>query len=502
MTKAELHQQAAAQIEEQTARERLLSAAVDSSDDAIILQKLDGTIIAWNRAAEQLFEYPAEDAMGRTTEFIAPPERHDELYGILEKLRKGEPIKHFETVRVSRAGRRIDVSLSISPVRLPDGTLIGSAKIARDVTARKAEDERFRLAIEASPDGMLMTDAMGIIQLINAETERLFGYDRDELVGQQIDMLLPERARAAHAGSRAAFIADPSARRMGAGRDLFARRKDGTEFPVEVGLNPFKTRDGLMVLAALIDITERKKAEDAIAAFTEDLKRSNAELEEFAYIAAHDLQEPLRMVASYTELLASRYAGQLDERADKYIHYAVDGAKRMKGLINDLLTYSRVGSQGKPLGAVDTERVLQLVIQQMKVLIGEASAQVVFDDALPPVMADDVQLGQLFQNLIGNAIKFRSDDAPHITITASRQGALWEFAVADNGIGMAPEHAGRIFQMFQRLHERGRYEGSGIGLAVSKKIVERHGGRIWFESELGKGTTFHFTLKAVPGGSA
>ena len=208
------------------------------------------------------------------------------------------------------------------------------------------------------------------------------------------------------------------------------------------------------------------------------------------------------MVASYTELLASRYAGQLDERADKYIHYAVDGAKRMKGLINDLLTYSRVGSQGKPLGAVDTERVLQLVIQQMKVLIGEASAQVVFDDALPPVMADDVQLGQLFQNLIGNAIKFRSDDAPHITITASRQGALWEFAVADNGIGMAPEHAGRIFQMFQRLHERGRYEGSGIGLAVSKKIVERHGGRIWFESELGKGTTFHFTLKAVPGGSA
>ena len=228
-----------------------------------------------------------------------------------------------------------------------------------------------------------------------------------------------------------------------------------------------------------------------------ELRRSNAELEQFAHIASHDLQEPLRMVANFTELLAQRYKGQLDERADKYIHYAVDGAHRMQGLVNDLLAFSRVGAQGKPLQAISTQTVVTGVLQSMQHAIDEAAA-VIECQNLPPVMGDAVQLNQLFQNLIGNALKFRSPGTVRIVVTALREADMWLFSVRDNGIGMDMRYAERVFQMFQRLHERGKYDGSGIGLAIAKRIVERHEGAIRFESAAGAGTTFFFTLKAVP----
>ena len=241
--------------------------------------------------------------------------------------------------------------------------------------------------------------------------------------------------------------------------------------------------------ATLIYITERKRRDD-------ELRRSNADLEQFAYIASHDLQEPLRMVASYTELLEERYKGRLDERADKYIFYAVDGAKRMQRLVADLLAFSRVGSQGKPLKPVDTAAVLAEVLRVLGPRLREAGADVQAD-TLPPVMADEDQLYQLLQNLVGNALKFRSEAPPCIRISAVREGDAWRFAVADNGIGIEPQYSERIFQMFQRLHERGRYEGSGIGLSIVKRILERHGGRIWLQSTPGQGSTFFFTLPAL-----
>jgi PAS domain S-box-containing protein len=354
----------------------------------------------------------------------------------------------------------------------------------------KAE-ERFRLVVEAAPNAMLMADRNGRIVLLNRKGEELFGYQREELINQPIEMLVPEQFRVVHPTHVADFLRTPSARAMGVGRELFGQRKDGTQVAVEIGLNPIELPDGQYTLASIIDVTERKRMDD-------DLRRSNADLEQFAYIASHDLQEPLRMVASYTDLLAQRYHGQLDERATKYIQYATDGAKRMQRLVADLLAYSRVGSQSVQLRHVDSGQVVQAVIDALGELIRESGATVTVAGRLPVVRGDEGQLWQVFQNLLGNAIKFRGSDAPTISVHATRRDIRWTFAVKDNGIGIDMRYAEKIFHMFQRLHEKGKYEGSGIGLAITKRIVEGHGGRIWVESTPGAGTTFFFTLLAAP----
>jgi len=226
----------------------------------------------------------------------------------------------------------------------------------------------------------------------------------------------------------------------------------------------------------------------------DELQRSQSELEQFSYVASHDLQEPLRMVSSYTQLLARRYVGKLDEKADKYIHYAVDGAERMQALINDLLAYSRVGRQQKTLLCVNTAHIVETVVRDLNAVIQESGAVMDVADALPDVLGDEVQLRQLFQNIIGNALKYRGEQAPVIKIWAEFKHNMWKFSIQDNGIGIAPEFAERVFQIFQRLHERGKYEGTGLGLAIVKKIVNQHGGKIWVESKEGQGSTFVFTL--------
>lgn len=231
-----------------------------------------------------------------------------------------------------------------------------------------------------------------------------------------------------------------------------------------------------------------------------ELARSNQDLEQFAYVVSHDLQEPLRMVATYTQLLAERYRGRLDDDADKYIHYAVDGALRMQVLVQDLLAFSRVGRQGTDLQSTDCNVVVETAVQNLQTAVDESGAQVTHDH-LPAVLADGSQLLQVFQNLIGNAIKFHGPEPPAIHVSASKRGREWVFAVADNGIGIAPEHAGMIFAIFKRLHTRAEYPGSGIGLSICKKIIERQGGRIWVESQPGQGSTFQFTLPDIrPGG--
>jgi PAS domain S-box-containing protein len=248
-----------------------------------------------------------------------------------------------------------------------------------------------------------------------------------------------------------------------------------------------------IILLAIEDITERKQVETRLMGVMADLERSNKDLEQFAYVASHDLQEPLRMVSSYTQLLAQHYEGRLDEKAKKFMDYAVDGAFRMQRLINDLLTYSRVGTRGKPLETTDTHALLGEAIINLAALIEEKRAIITNDD-LPTVLADTSQLMQVFQNLISNAIKFQGENVPHVHVSVQDKGREWVFSIRDNGIGIERRYADRVFVIFQRLHTRQEYPGTGIGLALCKRIVERHGGRIWFESEPGNGSTFFFTM--------
>ena len=245
------------------------------------------------------------------------------------------------------------------------------------------------------------------------------------------------------------------------------------------------------------DITERKKAEDELQRHVEELKRSNEELKQFAYIASHDLQEPLRMIASYMQLIERRYKGKLDKDADEFIAFAVEGATRLQEMITGLLFYSRLETRGKPLVDVNSSEMLGTAISNLKVLIEESGA-LVTADRLPVIRADAGQFVQVFQNLIANAIKFKGEASPHIHVSAEQKGNEWVFAVKDNGIGIAAEYSDRIFKIFQRLHGR-EYPGVGIGLSLCRRIVERHGGRIWFESEVGKGTTFYLTIPIKEG---
>ncbi|PKA04060.1 PAS domain-containing sensor histidine kinase [Leptospira ellisii] len=359
----------------------------------------------------------------------------------------------------------------------------------------KLSELTFQLMVESTPNAILLVNRDGKIVYVNVQTERLFGYARNELIGQAVEELIPVRYRKKHPDFRNAFFQSPQVRPMGAGRDLFGLKKDGAEFPIEIGLNPVVTADGTLVLASIIDITERKIQEVTLIRKNE-LEAKNKELEQFAYLASHDLQEPLRTVSNYIQILEEDYGKVLDGSGTKHLKTIDLATKRMSALVKALLLYSRIGRDRK-LVKTDCNLLLAEVISDLENLISKSGARISTQE-LPVLNVYDVEFRQLVQNLISNAIKFKKPNlTPDVKIECGKQGEFWRFSVTDNGIGIDSKHFDRIFYIFQRLHLENEYEGYGIGLANCKKIVELHGGKIWIESTPGTGSTFSFTIPNI-----
>jgi PAS domain S-box-containing protein len=476
---------------------------LEAAPDAMVVVNERGEIVLLNVQAEKQFGYRRDELVGQKVKSIIPE-------GFAERLvsdgarSAAEALAQQIGTGIELSGRRkngteFPIEIMLSPLESAEGVLVTAA--IRDISVRKKAEAhlaqmegRYRGLLEAAPDAMVVVNPGGEIVLLNVQAEKQFGYRRDELIGQKVKNIIPEGFEERLVADALRSAEDALAQQIGAGIELSGRRKDGTNFPIEIMLSPLESAEGVLVTAAIRDITTRKKAEAHLLQKVGELNRSNDELAQFAYIASHDLQEPLRMVASYTQLLSKRYKGKLDSDADEFIAFAVDGASRMQRLIQDLLAYSRVGTKGKELLDTSSEEALQEALINLRVAIEESGARVTHDP-LPAVLADQMQLVQLFQNLVGNGIKYQNSGIPRIHISAARNGEeKWIFSVQDNGLGIDPQYFEKIFGMFQRLHRREEFAGTGIGLAICKKIVERHGGRISVESELGHGSTFRFGL--------
>ncbi|MBI1176340.1 PAS domain S-box protein [bacterium] len=625
------------QMVAQRARAELV-AIVDSSADAIVGKDLNSVVTSWNASAERLFGYSADEMVGEPITRLFPADRVSEEAAFIERIKRGERISHYETVRKHKDGHLIDVSVSISPIHDNRGEIVGASKIARDITERIAAaralheaEERLQAIIQNMSEGLVISDMEGRLIYWNPAALQMHGISREEewnrllpeftnvfelrsteqellpleswpmariLRGESVQDLVVHLRRprddwsrvVSYSGKRAtdaegnelAFliirditarvlaeakvkesfreitnlksaldehaivaITDPAGKinyvndkfcaisgytreeligqdhrivnsgfhpkefirglwnTIKAGRvwqgEIKNRAKGGGYYWVDTTIVPFSDHEGKIreFVAIRADITELKNAEEALRVHADELLRSNKDLEQFAYIASHDLQEPLRAVAGCLQVLQRRYASKIDERADELIKHSVDGAYRMQSLIEGLLAFSRVGTRGKQFGPVDTNTALQNALRNLETAIAETHA-VITQDPLPSVKGDPTQLILLFQNLIGNALKFHGEKPPAVHVSARRDGGDWVFAVRDKGIGMDRAHFERVFVIFQRLHTRREYPGTGIGLAICRKIVERHGGRIWVESEPGDGCTFLWTMPAGP----
>ena len=503
--------------------EKKLSQIVNGSSTPILVIDKTHTVTHWNRACENLTGVSANEIVGTKRQWspfysterpiladiIVDRSTEEGLPGYYgDKFRKSALIDGAYEVEdfFPMFGDKW-LFLTAAPLRDDHGNVTGAIESLRDITERKVaerklrESERkFRSLVEQVPaiTYIAALDEYSTTLYISSQVEEILGIPPEEyktdtdfwvkhLHEEDRKRVLEEMSQAHETGNP--FVSEY---RMitSSGKTVWISD--------EAVILKDNMGTALYLLGLMFDITARKQDEMKLKQTMADLKRSNTDLEQFAYVVSHDLQEPLRMISSYVQLLSKRYKDKLDSDANDFIGFAVDGASRMQTLIHDLLTYSRVGTRGKPLTPTDCEDILEQVLANLKLTI-EDNCAVVTHAALPIINVDASQLNQLLQNLIGNAIKFHGDAPPHIHVSAEQKDGEWEFSVVDNGIGIAPKFFDRIFVIFQRLHGRDEYSGTGIGLAVCKKIVERHGGRMWVESEPGQGATFYFTNLARGG---
>ena len=513
-----------------------LAAIVESSDDAILGMTLSGIITTWNAAATRIFGYELDEVIGKSVVILAWPGEEERIETFLATLRRGERVDHCEVTRRHKNGQKIIVSLSLSPIVDAEGTIIGIAKIARDITARKAAagalksselqlhvlteqganaraemlaERRFRTLIENAPDAILQVDTDGAIVIANRTAETMFGYSRVELMGNRVDLLVPEPNRAGHAAHRKSFAAAGLTRPMGLGLELFARRKDGTTFPVEISLSPMRTEAGVHVTAVIRDVTERKQTEQRVRTLQQsymtelearqkEAERLNRLKSEFMASISHELRTPLHTIIGFAELLEEETEGVLNEKQRRFLHHIHADSEHLLGLINDVLDLSRIEAGGLHLHteSLSLRTIAEETVNAIRPYADSKSVSIREGQHLDvSVWADAMRLRQILYNLLSNGAKFTAAGG-EVCVDAEVEGNSVRITVTDTGLGIAPEECMRIFDKFYQVGFTpvGVREGTGLGLAICKQLVEMQKGTIWVESEPGQGSRFHFTL--------
>ena len=471
----------------------IIAGLLEAAPDATVCVDESGRIVLVNAQAERMFGYPRKELAGQPIEILVPDARKAAHPG----LRAGyaaNPRPRQMDAGLDLSGRRRDgttfpAEISLSAIDTGRGLLVLAA--VRDVTRQRQADARFRGLLEAAPDATVCVDSGGRIVLVNAQAERLFGYPREELAGQRVEILVPDASKAAHPGLRAGYAADPRPRQMGAGLDLSGRRRDGTTFPAEVALAALDTGGGLLVSAAVRDVTEQRQARD-------DLSRINQNLRSFSYSLAHDLRTPLRSLAGFSTALIEDYGDALGEDGRGYAQRIEAASEHMGRILDDLLQLSRVS--GAPISLQQVDLGAEAAAIAAGLQRRDPGRRVRFTIQQPArAMADAGLIREVLRSLLGNAWKFTSgrDNATiEFGMTPAEDGCVCCY-VRDNGAGFDPAFAHKLFQPFQRLHTTQEFAGTGIGLASVRQIVDRHNGRTWAEGTVGEGATFFFTLRAA-----
>jgi PAS domain S-box-containing protein len=480
----------------------LLAAIVDGTADAVVSKDLDGTITSWNRAAERLYGYPAEEILGRPITVLYPPERLGELATSMARLAAGEAIEGQDGARLRKDGGMLHLSWTLSPLRAGNGAVIGSASIARDISQIVKAEERFRRLVLSAPESLIIADAGGVIRLVNEQTERLFGYTTEELVGRPVNQLVPPEFRDRHAAHQREFLAHPGIRVMGADLELSGLRKDGTRFPAEVTLAPLDTEDGMLVSAAVRDVTVRKRVEHDLAAARDEALAATSLKSQFVAMVSHEIRTPMNGVLGLTQLLLDTRLAPVQRR---YAEAVRTSARALLTVINDILDFSKIEA-GK-VTLVDAEFDPGHLIAQVAQVAAEAARDKAVEvcNYYPPslptaVRGDSGRIRQVLLNLAGNAVKFTDSGTVSIQASPAPAGAdgsqRYRFAVIDTGIGIDAAERTRLFEPFTQADGTAsrRFGGTGLGLTISHQLVELLGGQLEVDSTPGRGSTFSFTI--------